>query len=1276
MRIRGPRVHPGRGFLVIALHVCLVAAGVRGVGAQPSTAGAGLLRAGQYDQAVASARERLAALEPVKAAAETARAEAIEALAEALCAAGSGASDETRLLAERAVKLAERRLPRDAAVVARAQRLLAAVLVWRGDFPQAVDLYRRALVPLDKTPPRDAASLARTLDGLGEALTLDGRYGEAVDVLTRAVAVRSAEVGDSHPDVATSLEHLAAAEMRHQRLASAREHLQRALTIRQTHDPGDPRLAYTFDVFGDLLWFEGNLTEAEAWSARAVGFSQATLGPLHPDVAVYLRNYAATTNDLGFPERARASLGWALRVAEVRLGSSHPEVARILNGLAVSARRQGDYLDARRFYERALRIGEQRFGATDFYAATLLHNLAILCDRLGDTGEAIRLERRALNLWTRRQGARGKDVGRASSALAGFYVHAGRLREARTLYTRALAIRERSSGPKHREVATTLADLAVVLMRLGQTNEAWTRLSRAMAIWAEAGAPDDFPYLVALATRGQLEAARGEMATARATLREALDAHERVLGTANPDVATLRVTFGELLADAGAPDEALRQALEAEGAGRAHLQLTMRDLSERLALGYAAARPKGLDLAASIVAHRPPGSAGDAALVLDELIQSRGLVLDEMAARNRTSSARDAEGAPAREALAYARQRLANLIVRGPEGLTPERYAAVLDQARTRKEEAERAAAETSAELRKELARSHVTLTGVRAALRPGEALVSFLRFDDCRRRPASAPTALARAGAVPASAHSSEAASAFESGSAPMSMSAPAAGSATGTLRGPTAARPDAIAAAGSASAPLSAATRSPTPMLSRCVPTYVAFVLRGDAPDVTVVPIGAARDVEAEVARWRDEVRSGLLREHRTLATAERAVRAAGLALRRRIWDPVAAPLQDVRRVFLVPDGALNLVSFAALPLETRTPAFVVEQGPTLHYLSAERDLVRSETIHAGSGLLALGAPTFGTVSRVTARGDAIAGTPASPPAPALPSSAAAASASAAASPLAAAARTRAAAGDCVNLQTMWFDALPGSREEIQAVGRIWQAAGRAPRAAADAGADAGVATDSSVELLVRAAAQERAFKARAPGRRVLHLATHGFFLGGPCQSSASAPGTRAVGGLAGVGPQGAGRTVKPIDNPLMLSGLAFAGANRRARARADEDDGILTAEEVTGLNLEGVEWAVLSACDTGIGAITSGEGVFGLRRAFQIAGVRTVILSLWAVEDRSAVDWMRALYDERRRAQLDTADAVRAASLDVLHQRRARGESVHPFFWAGFVATGDWR
>jgi CHAT domain-containing protein len=244
-----------------------------------------------------------------------------------------------------------------------------------------------------------------------------------------------------------------------------------------------------------------------------------------------------------------------------------------------------------------------------------------------------------------------------------------------------------------------------------------------------------------------------------------------------------------------------------------------------------------------------------------------------------------------------------------------------------------------------------------------------------------------------------------------------------------------------------------------------------------------------------------------------------------------------------------------------------------------------------------------------------------------------------------------------DCASLQRMTFKTLEGAQREVEEVAKLWNADRR------------------DVRVLVGRDASERTFKQEAAQFRVLHLATHGFFLGDGCdRGEKGTRGVRAVGGLTTSAMTRANELSR--ENPLLLSGLALAGANRRAAASADEDDGILTAEEVASMNLANVEWAVLSACGTGLGEIKSGEGVFGLRRAFQIAGARTAIMSLWSVDDQATRVWMRALYEGRFQKGLDTASAVKTASLSVLRERRAKGLSTAPFYWAAFVAAGDWR
>jgi CHAT domain-containing protein len=103
--------------------------------------------------------------------------------------------------------------------------------------------------------------------------------------------------------------------------------------------------------------------------------------------------------------------------------------------------------------------------------------------------------------------------------------------------------------------------------------------------------------------------------------------------------------------------------------------------------------------------------------------------------------------------------------------------------------------------------------------------------------------------------------------------------------------------------------------------------------------------------------------------------------------------------------------------------------------------------------------------------------------------------------------------------------------------------------------------------------------------------------------------------------------------------------------------------------------VGWALLSACDTGIGKTTSGEGVLGLRRAFQIAGARTLIMTLWSVADDDATQWMQALFECWLQDGMSTAESVREATLRVLKARRRLHQSDHPYHWGAFVASGNW-
>jgi CHAT domain-containing protein len=342
----------------------------------------------------------------------------------------------------------------------------------------------------------------------------------------------------------------------------------------------------------------------------------------------------------------------------------------------------------------------------------------------------------------------------------------------------------------------------------------------------------------------------------------------------------------------------------------------------------------------------------------------------------------------------------------------------------------------------------------------------------------------------------------------------------------------------------------------------------------------------------------------------------------LRRLIWEPVERYVNERDMVLIAPDGALNMIAFAAMiDSEGR---YLVERFP-IHYLMSGRDMIRLKGgAEAGEGLLALGDPDYHAPA--SSRTQGLNGVQTKEGDSALHG-------------------TSKMRSTCLDLREMEVERLPGTRREVEWVAERWKES-----------------SDEYVVTCFGSEASEERFKIEAPGKRVIHLATHGYFLGGKCQMRLL---VREAGGEIGY----AG------ENPLLFSGLLLAGAALAEEEHDDAgaDDGILTAYEVSAMDLSSAELVVLSACESGLGEIEEGEGVYGLRRAFQMAGARAVVSTLWPVSDEATANMMNQLYSRRWQS---IPEAMRETQIDKIIEVRGKGLPDHPFGWAGFIAVGDWR
>lgn len=385
---------------------------------------------------------------------------------------------------------------------------------------------------------------------------------------------------------------------------------------------------------------------------------------------------------------------------------------------------------------------------------------------------------------------------------------------------------------------------------------------------------------------------------------------------------------------------------------------------------------------------------------------------------------------------------------------------------------------------------------------------------------------------------------------------------------------------------------------------PHYLAFILLpGGREPVRLVDIAERKVLDALVSSYLAEMK----KKAAGLSSHDQG-RLDGYAtqLHSMLLKPLIPHLQGRRNLFVSPDGALNLMPLEVLKGDHGR---YVAEDYQINYIASGRDLARgSNPEPAGSRQAVIIADPDFDLAQQREWSEA----------------------------------TVRKGGQANLFSGLRFDRLPDTKQEADSIATVLKGAG--------------YRIDS---FQGGRAVEENLFGVKNP--RILHIATHGYFL----DTERSAPAVASRGLKVSFKTSLVEGLNRDIPNPMLRSGIVLAGANRSIGSGTDA--GLVSAERVLGLRLHGTDLVTLSACETGLGDVRAGEGVFGLKRAFLLSGARTVVMSLWSVPSLETTALMTDFYTLMSQGN-SKGQALRQARLNMLAKKR------HPFYWGAFIMVGS--
>ena len=1091
----------------------------------------------------------------------------------------------------------------------------------------------------------------KRLNERATALHRQGKLDEAIPFARECLAEVKRLRGGHHADYAAALNNLAMLLYAKADYAAAEPLLREVLEVRRNAGGGGhPDYAVNLSNLARLLVAKGDYAGAEPLYREALEVRRKALGEED-------ENYAGSLSDLGGlmwvkgdHAAAEPLFRRSLEIWRKSLGEEHPLYATGLNNLAMLLRTRGDYAAAEPLYRECLDVTRKSLGEDHPDYATSLNNLALLLQAKGDQAAAEPLLRDLVEVRRRTVGDAHPDYALSLNNLAFVLRLKGDYAGAEPLYREALKVRRAAQGETHPAYATGLHNLADLLRAKADYAAAEPLYREAIEIKRKTVGTAHPEFAMSLNDLALLLQARGDYGGAEPLYRQALEVTRKALGEEHPQYATGLNNLAGMLSDKGdhtAGVPLLREALELRrrALGEDHPEyassLSNLALLLRRQRDYAAAEPL-FRQAVEVWRRTRREDHPDHALTLQNLA---GLLV----AVGRPAEAVEFQ-APAWRLTQERRRRMFDFSSERAQVAYAASVAGTLDASLSLAAEhlpgdaaARRLAAEVVLSSKAAMLESLAARRATSLAAQGPELRALLAEWQAAGRRLTQA--SLAVPAPAKAEAHRralTDLASAAEDAERRLA----GASASFASQRRTVVADLRAVAAALPAGSALVEFTRYESrrfddPKEPWGERQYLALVIKGgqgsmDEPQVSLVPLGPAARIDDAVARWRrlfaGEGGRGFGKPEPAAADQADPLAVAGASLAGLVWNPVSAEIEGCRRVFVSPDAALSFVPFAALP-GRKAGSFVLDEYD-VGYLATGRDLVRASITDEGGPPLLVGSPEYGQVAG-------------------------------AATPPTTRATAEAAIADIRAFDGARFDPLPGALAEVEALEKLLRAAGREPAV-----------------LTGTAATESAVTRVRQPV--ILHLATHGFFL--PDSGLVEAIGQGQSGGVGAASNGHAAATARSQlhllrHNPMQRSGVALAGANAtltRRQSTAGEDDGILTADEVAGMDLWGTRLVTISACESGLGEARGGEGVYGLRRAFALAGAANLVTSMWKVDDAATARLMSWFYEGVAQG-VPPLEALLTAQRRHVASRRGQGEAAHPYYWAAFTCSGSgtvWR